>query len=215
MMRTLPVLLGFALLLGTALVHGLWTDRWSASQELEEAVARLEQVPLPLGDWKVEPLDVDSRQLERAGIAAGWRRRYASPAVSPTFSVLLMCGRFGPISVHTPEVCFSGVGYEMMGQPKRISVAAVGGGPGAEFFAATFQKQGSVVPERLRIYWSWTIAGDWEAPDHPRVKFRRSAALYKLYVVEENAKGDGRLEEAPSIAFIQQLLPKLEQTLFP
>src|SRR3954467_767212 len=90
-------------LLGSGLVHGLWSERWVKSVPLEEALARVPEVPLTLGAWQGEPIDVDAEAYRRAGAQAYWARTYSRPD-RESFLVILMCGRAGKMSIHTPEV---------------------------------------------------------------------------------------------------------------
>lgn len=39
-------------------------------------------------------------------------------------AAMLMCGRPGPIAVHTPDVCYPGAGYRQVGPRKIIDVPA-------------------------------------------------------------------------------------------
>ena len=48
----IPVGAGVLILVGTGVVHGLWTERWHKSRELEDAVARIDFLPDQVGDWK-------------------------------------------------------------------------------------------------------------------------------------------------------------------
>lgn len=40
------------LLIAAAAIHGLRTDRWGADANLEAAAARLDGVPLKVGEWE-------------------------------------------------------------------------------------------------------------------------------------------------------------------
>jgi hypothetical protein len=46
MVRSLPLLAALTFLAGDAYLYALWTGWWKPSRELEQAVARLEGVPL-------------------------------------------------------------------------------------------------------------------------------------------------------------------------
>ena len=40
-----------AALVVVGLVHGYWTDRWTTSADTAAAAARLQDIPLNVGDW--------------------------------------------------------------------------------------------------------------------------------------------------------------------
>src|SRR5439155_15150223 len=127
--------------------------------------------------------------------------------------ILLVCGRPGPVSVHTPDVCYEGVGYEMAAAPVRYAAREGSSAAPAQFWMADFEKQRAAVPVRLRILWSWHAAGAWQAPDDPRLTFARFPVLYKLYVIREMASGDERLEEDRCGEFLGQLLPEFRNSI--
>src|SRR6185312_15218812 len=104
-------------------------------------------------------------------------------------NVLLVCGSPGPVSVHTPDICYQGAGYTLSSGPDPFALK----GAGAEdigLHTATFHKERAAVPSELRIFWAWNAAGHWQAPSNPRWTFARSPALYKLYVVRETGAKD-------------------------
>ena len=212
MRKSLPLLTGLALLTLAALVHGVWTGRWQPSYALEEAAARVKDVPLSFGDWRGEELPPDVVSFASAGARGYWRRVYKNGPDGPAVTVLLMCGRAGKMSVHTPDLCYGGAGYDGVGEQARATIAAAQ--PRAEFWSARFRKPGPAGESLLRIYWGWSTDGAWQAPDRPRWTFAGAPFLYKLYVVRD-LSGDGHGgEEDASARFLKAFLPELRKTLF-
>src|SRR5262249_57881511 len=74
MKRFFPLGTGLAVLLAAGVVHGTWTQRWRPSQELHAAAARLNDVPLRVGDWQGRDVPMEPEVVERSGLAAGWTR---------------------------------------------------------------------------------------------------------------------------------------------
>jgi hypothetical protein len=210
MRKTLPLLTGLVLLSLAALVHGVWTGRWETGRALEDACARVGEVPLAFGDWKAEELPPDREAFARAGARGYWMRLYRNGQSGEAITVLLMCGRAGKMSVHTPDLCYGGAGYEIVGEPARARIAAAGAS--AEFWSARFRKPGPAGDSALRIHWAWSTGATWEAPERPRWHFAGAPCLYKLYVVRE-ATADST-EGDPNLLFLQVFLPELEKTLF-
>ncbi|MCI0455471.1 MAG: EpsI family protein [Gemmataceae bacterium] len=213
MTRRLPILVGFALLAFSGLVHGLWTGRWEDSQALENAAARVEQVPLTLGGWKGRAQPVDHESFAQAGARGYWMRTYTEERTGEAVTMLLMCGRPGKMSVHTPDLCYRGAGYEVTGDPVRQTVPTPAGR--AEFWTARMRKPGVGMATTLRIYWAWSTDGSWRAPDLPRWTFAGSPFLYKLYIVRDStADGERPGTADPSLRLLDRLLPALRKTLF-
>ena len=216
MTRTLPLLAAIAVVVSSTVAQGLWAHRWTASQALEAAVAPLDRVALNLGDWEGQDQELDRRQLEAGEIAGHLMRRYKNRRDGSMVSILLVCGRAGPICVHTPDICYEGTGYELAADPARTVVPPETAGPPAEFLRGDFRKQNAVVPKGLRIYWAWSTGRAWTAPSSPRLAFAGTPALYKLYVVRDAISADEPIEGDPALEFIRrQLLPELERALSP
>lgn len=215
MTRTLPALLALPLLIATGYLHGSWTDRWAPSRSVGEAAARLARVPEVIGGWRGESAQMDAKVVAMAGIDGYVMRRYVDPEAGTAVSVLLVCGRPGPIAAHTPEVCYGGAGYEALTETAHQAVRVGGAAPPADFFTAVFGKTRAAAPESLRIFWSWNGGEGWETSDHPRLRFARHGALYKLYVVRElGARGRLPADADPALDFVKQLLPQLDKALF-
>jgi hypothetical protein len=195
------------LVLAGGLAHGLWTDRWRPSPGIERAAEHLTRVPMELGDWVGKDLPQEGLELNRAGAAGAVVRQYENRRTGALVTVFLVCGRPGPVAVHTPDVCYGGAGYEAAHDPDRYPLPAAGSTPAAEFWTSVFSKREAARPERLRIFWSWSAPdGAWSAPSNPRVAFARSAALYKLYVISPTHSEDGPREDDPAVAFLTRFL---------
>jgi hypothetical protein len=214
MPRALPLAIALALIIAAGLVHGQWTQRWTTSHAVETAVARLGRVPMNFGDWRGRSLEMDREQLAMAEIDGYVARRYVDRHGAAAVTILLVCGRPGPISVHTPDICYAGAGYEPTGPPAKQSLPNGPSGTRAEFRHALFGKLNAAVPSYLRILWSWSADGAWEAPDNPRLRFAPRQALYKLYVIREMDTAEGQLDGDPTLEFLQTLLPELGRSLF-
>jgi hypothetical protein len=213
----LLVVAALVLLVGAAVVHGLWTDRWGDAGDLEAALKHMNDVPLTAGPWQGKEHALDPEQVEQAervGIARTIRCQFVRTPENDSVSVILMGGRFGPLSVHTPDICYGGAGYVMVGQPVRSEVKREDGST-AKFWTARFHKPQSPGTAPLRIYWAWNAGNGWMAPDNPRFTFRRKPVLFKLYLAREMTSLNDSLEWDPGIPFLRSWLPTLDRALFP
>jgi len=211
MARVYRLLTVFAVVASAGAVHGLWTNRWAAPAALERGAARMADLPMTLGDWDGQAEALDERHLAAADVSGHLLRHYVNRRSGAVVSVLLLCGRPGPISVHPPEVCFRGTGYDRVGARLKRPVD----GSGGAFWVSRFAKQRSTVPEYLRLFHAWNATGKWEAAENPRTTFARHPALYKLYVIRPMVRDDEPLEEDPAVEFLRLLLPALDKALFP
>jgi len=212
MKRLAGVLAVFAAVVLSGVVHGLWTDRWGTAEGPKAAAARLPAVPLTVGDWDGQEQEMNPRELQIAQAAGALKRTYVNRRNGSVVSLLIVCGRPGPVAVHTPEVCYTGAGFDPVGGAVK---QAVSGARPAEFWVRKLRKRDAAVPVNLRIFYGWSASGTWEAADNPRLAFARQPALFKLYVVRELPNADEPVEEDPSLDFLGAVLPQLERSLFP
>lgn len=203
-------------LAGTAVVQGVWSDRWNGKHDLDRALARLDAAPLTAGTWMGRTADLDAEMLDKAkrvGIAGSVRREFKRTPDGQNVTTILMCGRFGPLSVHTPDICYAGAGYVIHGAPMRVEVQRDDGRE-ASFWTARFHKPKSPEAAPLRLYWGWNAGEGWKAPGNPRWAFRMKPVLYKLYVAREMGTLDDPLPSDPGLAFLQSWLPELDRALY-
>jgi hypothetical protein len=192
------------------LVSGIRADRWRRSPGLERAVARLEGLPLGVGDWDGQTRELDRDQIAAGDLAGYVFRRYENRRDGRVIDVILTCGRAGPVCAHTPDVCEPSAGNELLGRPVTHQVAD--SAASAEFWAARFQKADPVAPLGRRVLWAWSTGGAWRAPDEPRLAFLGCAVLYKLYVIQEVSAAEG---QAPDQCddFLREFLPQVEKAI--
>jgi hypothetical protein len=211
MTRAAPLLTVFAVVVASGVIPGAWSNRWTSSAALERSAARLADLPLTLGDWDGQEDKLDDGQVAAAEVAGHLLRRYVNRRTGDVVSVLVLCGRPGPVSLHTPEVCYRGAGYDQVGARVKQPVP----GPGGECWACRFQKPAAPTPENLRVFYTWNGGGPWEAPDNPRLHFARRPALYKLYVIRPMLREDEPAAEDPALGLLRTLLPASRAVFFP
>src|SRR5690348_7835778 len=141
MLRTLAALAATAFVILTGLAQGYWTHRWSPPLGQQVAAERLARVPHEIGDWQGEDFQLPDNEVRAAGLTGYILRRYANRFAGEAVTLLIVCGPPGPISVHTPEVCYAGAGYEMAGKQARQAVETEGPASGAAFWSADFRKR--------------------------------------------------------------------------
>lgn len=216
MSRTIPVLAAGICLALSGIVSGVWTNRWGASAELLEAARRCDELGREcpnVGDWKSQPMEPPSKEALRIAQIAGYASiRYVNSSGAEV-SVLLICGPPRHVSVHTPEICFPGAGFKEVGDKRKQPIKPPDS-PEAEFWVSQFGKE---LPDStsVRVYWAWSVGGNWKAAQNPRLAFARSSYLYKLYVVQPLSKVDAPLSDDPGQAFLRVLLPELQKRLAP
>src|SRR5829696_5002011 len=103
MLRFLPAVVALSLVAAYGVFEGLWTERWGPSANAGVVVERLAAVPLTVGEWEAQELTLSPREVEKAEISGYLSRQYVHRPTGNTLTVLLVCGRPGPVSLHTPD----------------------------------------------------------------------------------------------------------------
>ena len=198
--------LAVVMIVGTGVAQGVLTDRWCVSPAIAEAVARLDRIPQAAGDWEGET--VTMRGSEEAGIAGHICRRYVNRRTSEAVTLFLVCGRPGPISIHTPDVCYGACGFTI-GMPSKFRDGD------NEFWTVDMVRKRASERTRMRAFWAWSAtAGEWAAADNPRLHFASAAVLFKVYFLHElTGVADASAERDPAVDLMHQLLPGIQATL--
>jgi hypothetical protein len=190
------------LLAAAGVVHGLWTDRWRAPADVMKAAQELQRVPAEVGAWRGADVPSDG---PGPGVAGCVQRRYERRPDGAHVNVALVCGRPGPVSIHTPEACYGASGFRV-GNRHKVELPGLG-----TFWCTDAVRRSTTDEMRLRIYYGWHTAAGWSAPDDPRPTFAREHLLHKLYVVRELGGTD--LREEPCEEFLREFLPALGRTV--
>ncbi len=216
MVQKLAVVAAIVALLFSRLSHGLWTASEQNVEAIQEAASKLDRLPMTIGPWQGKKLpDLDGAVVAQAELAGYVWRGYRQRLTGDSVSVLLVCGPVEPVLLHSPDVCYRGIGYDLIGQPEVCTVQPPSLLEPAQFWTARFRKTKAAVPEQMRIYWSWNGKGNWEAVDGPRRAFAHLPVLYKLYVLSEavHLEGEAPPEKDPCKEFLDLVVPALRKTL--
>jgi hypothetical protein len=214
MIRYLPIIVSVFLFIGYGAAEAWWTNRWH-DIDFTGPVRRLDDIPNSLGGWVSEPLKLTEREISIGQIQSYWYRRYVHASTGKVLTVLLVAGSPGPIAAHTPEVCFAGAGYSDVAEPVRRPFSDRATGVSSEFWTMNFRKVDGAFPDPLRVTWSWTADGMWQAAASPRFSFARYPVLYKLYVIQQLTRLDDPDAKDTCDKFLSLLLPELRRRLFP
>lgn len=199
-----------AMVVGAGVVHGVWTDRWNDGSDLAAAAKRLDRVPQRVGDW--EGKRVDHERDARSGLAGSVTYQFTHHKTGKTVTVFLACGRPGPVSVHTPEVCYAGNGYEVE-RPVRFT-STKESLQGQTFYTSRLLRKRSDEQNQQRIFWGWNQGNGWEISENPRFAYSGQPILFKMYVIRELNGPSDSLETDPCVELMEALLPEMQKKLF-
>ncbi len=203
---------GITLLSG--LIHARMTNRWGPSGELLAVGERLQGVPKQFGNWKMGDSgsgtlsDAEIRQLEPFGFIV---RTYVNQTTGQQMGVTVILGPVGPIGAHTPDVCYTGRDWKTYHERKEITVQSSGEARD-RLWGLTLESTG-LQGQMLRVYYGWTVGGEWAAPYDARITFAGNPYLYKIQLAAPLPAGDIALKGDPGPAFLKDFLPTLKPFL--
>jgi hypothetical protein len=212
--KALPILVFASLVVASGVLHGIRTDRWKPTPGMDDAVRRIDDIPMEFGDWRGEKLSLGNVDFARAGIKGHLYRRYKNTRSGQTFEVLLVCGRPGPISVHTPDVCYEGAGFTAIGSQELRDIT-VSPSETRKFMGLRFHRPESRSASQLEILWAWNGGEGWAASENPRMTFSHHPVLYKLYVIRNVSPRERAGNPDPFPDFLQSFLPVLDRSVYP
>jgi hypothetical protein len=215
MLRFLVIAAAVGVLVGAALFEGARTNRWGDAEDVRAAAAKLDGVPREVGPWSSTENPIAPKILRVAEAVGHVSRTYRNRDTGAQVEVLLLCGPSGPIAAHTPDVCYAGNGYKMVGRRSRMTLPAAGG-TAATYWSARFEKEAT--DDALRVCWAWGVDGTWEASESPWGEYALRPALYKLYVTRRaaaTADADRETNPDPVEEFLTAFLPEVKKALAP
>jgi hypothetical protein len=215
MKRFFPPLVALALVIltvGSGALHGLTSNRWGTPPVMAQAAKQLDQLPAQVGGWRFQEImpvsDNALNQLQCAGhLGAVYRHDVSGEIVQ----VAVLLGPPGPISVHTPEICYSGRNYKINQAPQKVSLESRDGRRHT-MWAMGFQSR-KLSGETLRVYYGWSTGNTWVASNEPRLEFARSPYLYKIQLAGTPLSGDDIQRDDLCRRFLQEFLPVLHDQL--
>lgn len=218
MKTILPVAVALVVVGIGTYVQGVFSERWGKhrSEKLAEFTQRLSDIPLVIGDWEGTDQEVDQAQFVRSGCDGQVSRDYRNRRNGDVVSLYLVSGTGRHVTIHTPDWCYQGAGYDMDKTPIAYTMPVEGVDPNPEFRTATFTKHDVTGnTDRLRIFWSFTDDGRWLGPASPKPKFGARDAMYKVYLITHAALRRESPEDSPSLDFAKDFFPLANKVLFP
>jgi hypothetical protein len=182
-----------AITLATGAAHGRLIGRWGAQPDVVDGARLLERVPPQFGDWQKVGNDKLDPAAERVLQCHGnIVRVYENKRTGDRVSVAVLLGPAGPISVHTPEICYSSRDYQIT-QDRKLWTSAGTGQAADDTLWDLRLTANDVSLTPLRVLYGWTNGKTWQATERPRFAFGGSPYLYKLQLagpapVEEDTR---------------------------
>ena len=196
---------------GAGVTHGLLSNRWRPRPSMVAAARRLER-PMPerIGNWVLRGQDELQSDVQETLHCAGYvGHRYEHVETGDRVNVFVVLGPHGPISVHTPEICFSSSNHRAQGE-RQVQPIEDAKGNKHELWELNF-KANDVEAADIRVMYAWSSGGPWRAANRPRFEYAGAPYLYKIQLA-----GPPRGEVSDFDAcgdFLREFLTQLQQRL--
>jgi len=199
-------------------LQGTLANRWGTPADMEAAAARVdalkESMKQPFGDWRLvkteKMTDVVVNTLECRNYINFSCRNDQTGHVVNGFIVL---GPPGPISVHTPEVCYSSQDYEK-NENRVAAPIEIDGEQNDVLWTLKMRSRKDVERKQLRIYYGWATDSYWTNPEEPRVTYGGEDYLYKIQLATELSLDIDISNTDPCKEFLRAFLPRVREHLF-
>jgi hypothetical protein len=222
MSRYLPIVLGVLLIVGLTIPQVRMTDRFADTNVTAlQRAELLKNVPMQIGNWQGEDMDIDETVRDTAGAVGAISRVYRNVRTGETVDLWLIVGHGRAISAHTPNICYRASGFEMRAPESSLYPMVFPGQPEAPFLTNTFFKEDVSGRRLVRVFWSWynpetdddLSTVEWEAPSNARWHFGNTRALYKMYFTSEMRDPMETAENSPCLHFAREFLPVVDRAL--
>jgi hypothetical protein len=219
MVRYLPIGLGIVAIIGFWVAEAIVSGRYQSSNISAEQFAELlKDIPLDIGDWHGQDLEVTEQVRKTAGARGYVSRTYHNSATGEDVTIWLIVGHSRDVMRHTPNICYPSQGFKPRAPEDSRHTFTFEKQDPAEFYTNTFVKEGIGGRHLERVFWAWYKPEDdgkvaWKAPKKVKFEFGNTPSLYKLYF--SNTMRDNRetTEDSPCTKFAEIFLPIVENAL--
>lgn len=198
------------LTMSSGIVQGRLSGRWRSTVDDDRLEKKLADFPRDFGSWQLqESLYLTPYVQSMLECRSYLHRRYVHRDTGQAVNVAVLVGPPGPISVHTPEICYSSRDYELREDRQQATFRL--NETQAHVWKNTFYPNGTDT-RSVRVYYAWNDGRGWKAPEEPRFSFVGRSRLYKIQLAAFlPSVPEG--QDDPCSDFLEQFLPALEPYL--
>jgi hypothetical protein len=194
-------------------LHGTLANRWGQGDALALAAAKLgSDLPPRLGPWRLaKALSVESDVRQSLQCAAALHGIYTNDQSGDSVIIAVLAGPSGPISVHTPEICYSAADYELAGQRQPWTVKDKLGQTHGLWTIHANSKHAT--RPNLQVVYGWSTGGQWQAVRSPRFALAGFPVVYKLQLAGPAGNDQRDVALNPSHDFLVRFLAEIQPRL--
>ncbi len=208
--------LACALLLCSGAVR-FWEDRHFQSIQIQSSIPlfALKSFDETIGRWHAKENTesaLDPQIARIAGSTDSLIRTYVDKQTGVSVVVLILYGRAGPVTAHTPEVCYTSQGYDQL---ETFDFDMPGQTPGsARFRSLLFTKKGGREGTQQEVFYAFRNEGRWAPVVQGTWKtLEANPPVFKIMVQRRLAEQERRNVNNPTVLFLSEMLPVLERRI--
>jgi hypothetical protein len=223
MARYVPIVLGVLAIVGLTIPQVVMSDRFAGSNvSAEQRGKLLDNIPMRIGDWQGENLEIDPTVRQTAGAVGAVSRVYRNSRTGDKVDLWLIVGHGRPVAAHTPNICYQTSGFEVRAAENSLYPMVFPNMPQeAPFWTNTFFKEDVTGRRLIRVFWSWYNPENsdhdgkvvWEAPPNSRWHFGNTRALYKMYFTSEMKDHMETADQSACLRFAREFMPIVNEAL--
>ena len=216
MPKLLSTLVGIVFLAATVASgwwHGQFVNSWNKPGALQAAGGKLgRELPERLGPWRlVKSIELDPDVKATLQCVGDLQGIYTSEQTGDTIVVAVLAGPSGPLSVHTPEVCFVASDYELATDRKQFAVTDERD-QSHTLWQIHANSRHSTRPN-LRVLYGWNRGEKWEAVSGPRFALAGLPLLYKVQLAAPPLDQQTNQDNDPCHDFLKRFLAAIQPRL--
>jgi hypothetical protein len=195
--------------------HARFSNRWGRNSQFEVAAAKLgRELPKKFGPWRhIKPQEFEKDVKEALGAAAILSGLYINEQTGDHIVVALLAGPSGPLSVHTPEICYAATDYEVVGDSQAKEVTDRRGARHT-YWQLHANSRSATLPN-LRVIYAWNRGNEWEATRGPRFALAGVPLVYKLQLAGPPREKQATSSYDPCEDFLSHFLAEIQPRVAP
>jgi hypothetical protein len=166
----------------TGVVTGTLGNRWQRPHDLSAVAKSLDKLAATpqVGPWRLKETSHLGPEIAKLLHTSGdISCKYVNEQTGDTVDMVVLVGETGPLSTHSPEVCYSSREYQVVSEPESQKIESAAGP--AEFLSMTLSSDG-LDGSLLRVWYAWHNGTQWRAPRNARIALRAEPFLYKIQI---------------------------------
>lgn len=179
----MPAMIAAVVLVGTVaggVVQRQYDSRTTDKQALERAAGLLNrQLPDQVGNWRLlAKQELSPEVVKMLRCPAHLNRVYVHDQTGDRITVAVIVGPAGPVSVHTPEICYSSRDFAIQA-PRTVTKITDKTEAEHTLWSLRLNSNDPLGP-KLQVFYGWSQGANWEAVKDPRFKYSANELLYKI-----------------------------------